>query len=147
MNASPDQIAAIRARISEASLGDDPDAIVAALNEPAIPNPEPQPTRPKPFTLEDLISKLDAAAIGKLRSLPTLDRLLDRIEANDRVNCRRWITLLVAGGDVTQAQAAGLAAVLDATEPDPAWKPLLSWSQLNLGRAVDGFDVMAALEE
>ena len=146
MNPNPEQAAAIRAKIEADGLGPDVSAIVEALNAPAIDNPTPQPTRPKPYTLEDLMAALDTATIGKLQSLPSLDRMLDRIEANDRLNCKRWINLLVASGTITAEQMQSIAAILDATEPDPGWKPQLSWAQVNIGRPVDGFDVMAAVE-
>lgn len=146
MTPSREQIDWIKAFVAEMAghWGNPTAAIVAAANEPTIDNPTPQPTRPKPYTLETLMAHLDATAIGKLRSLPSLERLLDRIEANDRVNCARWLTLLAAAGDITADQKAALQAVLEETEPDPTWPPRISPAERYFGRLVTHEDVQEA---
>lgn len=122
---NPQQKAALVAELAKpAYSGLDDARATAALNAPAsVPNPTPQAQVPKPFLTRDLMGLLDAAAIGKLQSLPSLARLLDDIAAQVPGPLDNWIALLQAGGTITPAQGAALAGVVHATQPDPAWRP------------------------
>jgi hypothetical protein len=139
---SNEAITLIRDYVTDWSLDDA--AIAAALNTATLANPIPAATVAKPFSVRDMMSSLDAAALGKIYNLPSLPRLLDDIEAGDLVRLENWLALLQAGGTLTAAQAATLSGMIHATMPDPSWSAQISWAVANVGRAVDFQDVADA---
>ena len=146
MNPTPDTIAWIRSYVATLPGGWDtsvPD-IVAAANTPTVPNPAPQPTVPKPFYVTDLVAHLDAETLASLRTLPSLPRVLDDINSNNRAGCNLWLNLLLASTDITQQQHDALAAVINATYPDPSWPSQVGAAEANLGRPIDQLDVLGA---
>ena len=86
-----------------------------------IPNPVPQAVVPRTFTKADLKSILDTAALGRLQGLPSLPRLLDMIDSQNRESLALWADLLTAGGTITAAQRTALLGRLAETVPDPSW--------------------------
>lgn len=141
-NISAEGAAQIREHVTDWSPADA--TIAGSLNAPAIANPAPQPTVAKAFLTHDLMSLLDAPALAKIQSLPSLARLLDDIELGVSSRLDNWLALLTVGGTITTNQAAALSGVIHATELDPAWPSQISWAVANLGRPVDLEDIAAS---
>lgn len=120
------------------------DEIVAAANERRLDNPTPQPTIKTPFWVSMLVACLDPAAIGKLRNLPSLPRILDDVRAQDQAACHLWIMMMLAAGDITQEQHDAMAAIIDAVGPDPDWPSKVGAARVGIGRDLDTLDVAAA---
>lgn len=146
MNPNPNQIAWIRSFVATLPDGwETPDAaIVEAANAATVPNPNSQPTVAKPFTAADLIGNLDPAAIARLRSFPSLPRVLDDVAKNDVAGCNLWLTMLLVAQDVNQAQHDAMAAVVNATWGDPSWRPQVGAAEAAIGRPLDQHDTLAA---
>ena len=147
MNPSPDQIAWIRSYVATLPGGwstSTPD-IVAAANAPAVANPTPQPTVPKPFAVSELMASLDPATLAKLRTLPSLPRVLDDVNANNVAGCNLWLNLLLASADITQEQHDAMALTVNGTYLDPSWQSQVGAAQASIGRPVDQLDVLEAM--
>lgn len=146
MNPSPAAITAIRAEVTALSAWGNTDAqLAASLNTAGIANPTPQATVTKPFAFGDVMGLLSSGSIANIRGLPTGTDLIDKINAQDRVGVGHWIAALLAGTPlITTDEATAVGAVIAATQLDPSWPALLSWAQVNLGRAVDTGDIAAS---
>lgn len=142
MNPSPAAIALIRERVTDWTPDDA--SIAAMLNVPSVANPTQRPTVAKPFTARDLMGVLGQPEQAKLLMLPSLARLLDDIVTGSLVPLENWVIMLRSGDFITQEQAAGLFAIIQATEPDPSWQPQISWAEAVIGRLVDADDIAAA---
>lgn len=147
-NPSPAAVTLIRAQVADWSPDDA--SIAATLNTPSVPNPTPQPTIAKPFTARDLMAVLDGPAKGKLLALPGFGRLLDDIAIGDIETLENWVAGLLCPSPIlpepaiASEQAASLMAVLHASEPDPSWRPQISWAESVIGRPVDANDIAEA---
>lgn len=143
VNPSPQAVAAIRAKILDWAPTNA--AIAVALNAPAVANPAPQTTLPKPFAFGDVFGLLSDASVAAIRDTPNTTDLIDKVNAGDRAGVGRWVAVLgKLPAKITPAEAAALMAVLQATQPDPAWPAQISWAVANLGRPVDTDDVAAS---
>jgi hypothetical protein len=146
MHPTPSAISWIRAFVPTLqggwSLTDS--AIAAAANAPSVPNPDPQPPRLKEFTFEQIMSSLPQATIKTVTDYVAFSDVRKAIEANDRGACGLWIQLFLIRQEITQQQADAMLAIISATEPDPAWRPMISVSEQQIGRMLDGDDVREA---
>jgi hypothetical protein len=128
-----------------AYAGLSPDQTAAALNAPtSIKNPQAQGQVPKPFTYLDVLGRLGAASVAAVRQCPALPRVLDDINAQNRIAVHTWADFLAAApqgatGMITPAEHDAIVALLAATVPDPAWPPTVagpSWVQAHLAGEV-----------
>lgn len=141
-NPTPAAIAAIRARVSDWTPGDQ--QIADALNVADQANPIPAPPIPKPMDSETLLGKISNVAKGKVYRQPAIVGLQNSIHSGDRKAVKSWFALALVGGDIGQAEYNDLVTEIDATIPDPRWPDKVSWAQINLGRPADAADIAAA---
>lgn len=142
MNPTPAAIDAIRARVSDWTPADA--EIAAALNLRDTPNPAPAARVPRPLTTGGLLAKLAAPVRAKLANRPMLAQIVLDIRAQDRAAVMNWAQMLEDAGDFTAADKTAVWAECQATIPDPAHLPQLSWAELNLGRLADTDDIAKA---
>lgn len=145
MNPTPAAIALIIGQVSD---WEEPDEeIVENLNDPTIPNPEPQGQVLPTLTIEGLVGILSPASTGNLWNSPNAREVRDAVRAQDRPGFMAWVSIALAGGAITEQEYANLAAAVQATIPDPNWPSHLSWAEVNLGRPVDLDDIQRARAE
>lgn len=118
--------------------------IVTGLNTTLAPNPTPQGTVPKPYTILQLMGDLSAASQKNVALYPSLTDVLGAVNAGNSAFVEMWTNTLENAGDITATEASTIVAAVTATEPDPNWQAQLPISLINLGRLVDSFDVQAA---
>lgn len=118
--------------------------IVTALNTALAPNPTPQGTVPKPYTIATLEAELSSASQKNLALYPSLAAVLSSVNASDTPSVILWANTLVNAGVILSAECTAIVAAVTATEPDPNWQAQLPISVINLGRLVDTNDVQAA---
>jgi hypothetical protein len=146
VNPTPDQVLKIKSFVAALpggwSNGDA--AIRAAMAASTVANPTQRATVAKPFALAALLGALSGASQANLNSVPGQAQLIQDIRANDAASCLNWVAFLSGTAKITAQEAAALAAIVQATEPDPAWTSTLPWDVANLGRPCDDFDLEAA---
>lgn len=122
--------------------------IVASLNAVDMANPIPRGNLPVRLTSTRLMQLLSPAGLERIRDYPHLPRILDAINAQNRTQLAEWAALLAIGSEpiLPPADVQAVQGILVATEPDPDWQALVSWSSINLGRLADVEDVARARE-
>jgi hypothetical protein len=149
MNPSPTAITAIQTFVASSISGgwSNGDAeILAALNAPSIANAAAAAQVPVPYGWATLQSNLSAASKGNLLANPNFDTMLTDVNANNTANVVGWIDVISTATPalVTSAEATSMLAVVNATQPDPNFQPLLPWAIVNLFRLADAGDVSSA---
>lgn len=137
------------------ALGSNYPAIAAWLAvTPMIDNPDPQVETPKRITMLDVFTAIFAAApadLAKAGAIPSwmIDRAEGAMASNDRQSMANWLVSIGAVASLSEAATTALAALLAATEPDPAWQATVPgtprWQALGLASAPTASDVQAAL--
>jgi hypothetical protein len=146
MNPSPTAITEIQTFVASSISGgwSNSDAeILAALNAPSIANTATAAQVPAPYGWASLQSNLSAASKGALLANPNFAAMLSDVNANNTANVIGWIDAISTATPalVTSAEATSMLAVVNATQPDPNFQPLLPWSIVNLFRLADAGDV------
>jgi hypothetical protein len=145
---SPQAVAKIRGRVADWTADDA--TIAAELNAPTLPNPEAAPTVPRPFAASDVLGLLAVGSLARLRNCSDKAEMLREIDAQNRPGVMLWASLLAADdgadikGVITPAERDAIFARMAETAPDPAYRPLLSWAEAEVGRPLDPSDVAAA---
>ncbi len=125
---NPEQLNALRQEIRTdpagagyAALGQDYPAIANLLNaRPQIPNPAAQSQVPKRFTLVEFLAAASSNEALLVMDKPVLCQYIaDAVARNDRA--AMGVLLGLMEGLVSAQTRVNLAAMLAATEPDPAW--------------------------
>jgi hypothetical protein len=147
MNPTPGQVTAIKQFVAGlVGTWSNTDAqIRAAMASQTQANPVAQPTIPKPFTYDDIIgavSSINQINVAALAS--AIPSFLEDVDANNVPRLVRWGKILRARNLLTVADMTALGAVVNATQPDPAWPSVVGWDVAHLGRAADDFDIEAA---
>jgi hypothetical protein len=103
------------------ALGDNYPAVAALFNErPQVANPAPQQQVAKRLGIRDLFGAITPAEARALYMIPGYrDDVQEAAEAGDRVALQMYVG--IAASDLSQQSLAALAALMQATEPDPAW--------------------------
>jgi hypothetical protein len=135
-------IAAIRAQVTDWSPGNA--AISDALNVADQPNPTARPEMLKLLSGRTVLGSLSQGSQAAVMKLPVAPKILESINAQDRVSIEDWAYALAGSGSITVSEAGGIVALLSETEPDPAWPELVSWASIHLGRPADPEDVAAS---
>lgn len=142
MNPSPQAVAAIRSKVSDWTPTDG--AIAASLNTPTVANPTPQPVVPIPLTVAGAMALVSAENRAKVYARPAVVAFRDDVNRGDLAGALGWLTLARDAGDLADSEYAAIAAAAQASGPDPAWQPRISWAMANLGRPVDPSDIAAS---
>jgi hypothetical protein len=147
MNPTPDQVAKIEAFVATLPgqwSNADPQ-IRAAMQAQTQPNPvATAPAVPKPFDVDDLTAALGVGNTSVDTLATTIPSFLDDVDNRRLASLRRWGRLLRRLGKVTATEATALAAIVNATVPDPSWTATVTWDVANLGRPADDHDIEAA---
>ena len=130
------------------ALGDNYPAVAALFNErPQVANPAPQQQVAKRLGIRDLFGAITPAEARALYMIPGYrDDVQKAAEAGDRVALQMYVG--IAASDLSQQSLAALAALMQATEPDPAWTATIPGDSIamTLGIApVTAADVQEAL--
>ena len=144
MNPTPQQKQAIFNQLSGMTYSNVEDA-VSQLNAKNIDNPLPQQTVPKQYNWIQLVGAIHPDRIRTIMTLPTTITLIEQINNKDVTALTYWINALHVAGYILDEDVANINAITTATELDPNYQSKVSWSYIHLGRNVDGFDVMEAL--
>ncbi len=130
------------------ALGDNYPAIASLFNDrPQLPNPVMQSQVPKRLGIRDLFGAITPTEARALYMIPGFrDDVQEAAEAGDRVALQMYVA--IAAPDLSQQSLAALAALMQATEPDPAWPETVAGDSvamtLGLG-LVSAVDVQEAL--
>lgn len=115
---------ALKAELAEPAYSGLTDQQTAdALNAADPGNPVPVP-----FTIAQLLGCLvagdppapDSVALNKVYGRPAVARFADDVKAQDRAAVLNWLQIAYATGDISQAQYAAMAAVVNATQAGPS---------------------------
>lgn len=144
MNLSSEGISAMAAYIND--WAPDNAAIAALLNAQVIVNPTPQGTILRPIYSAEVMGMLSPDSLQKVSRNAGFTQIRDDIKNQRRTECVEWVFFVQSCGDITQSEATNIVNYLMSTVPDPHWQENVSWSHVNLGRAVDVEDVGLARE-
>lgn len=130
------------------ALSDNYPAIAALFNErQQVPNPAQQQQVPKRLGIRDLFAAITPAEARALYMIPGFrDDVQKAAEAGDRVALQMYVA--IAAPDLSQQSLTALAALMQATEADPAWQATVPGDSvaMTLGVApVTAADVQEAL--
>ena len=123
---SPEQKTKLRAAIDAPAYAGLPDSLCAdRLNAiPMVPNPSPQPTRPRAIQATEIFGLLSPETVGKVAAIGLLGHLDNLIWNQDRERIGMWVAaFLLPTGNCSESEAAAVASYLAATDPDPTWSP------------------------
>ncbi len=109
-----------------AALGQDYPAIADRLNAaPLVPNPAPKGQTPKRYTLMEFLAVLQPAeALAVLQLTALVPYIEGALAGDDRPGMAAILNLLKT--TLSAGSQAAIAALLAATEPDPAWAARVS---------------------
>ena len=134
------------------ALGDNYPAVAALFNaRPQVANPAQQQQVAKRLSLRDAFGAIAQAAPADLAAIGNVPGwIVDRVEAamaaNDRVATANFLAII--GTYLSGSSKTALTAMLQATEPDPAWTATIPGDSIamTLGVApVTAADVQEAL--
>lgn len=121
------------------------DDAVNQMNTPSIPNPVPQADIPKPWSWADALQALSPSTLNAILSLPTAPVMIEQLNENKSETRALWFGILDKLGVLPTAEKNAISALVSATIPDPSYRPLLSWAEVNLGRDADQYDVLESV--
>lgn len=145
MNPNPDQVASIKTFVA-ANGGwtlSDPQ-IRAKMTAATVANPLARGNIPKPFTMSQVLGLLSSASLANLKTFAGIEGLRSDVNTNNVAACVEWCSFLAGSAVIAAAEATGILAVVQATEPDPSWTPTVAWDLGTLGRPCDDFDLEQA---
>ncbi len=116
-------------------------AIADMLNTPEFDNPVKQQQVPQPFDFSSLAALIGPTSLHGLVNYVHFDIVIQDVRKQDRDAVALWAKALAAGGYITVDEAGALIGAVSATVPDPTWKPMLSWAEVNLGDTLTVLDV------
>ena len=123
---TPEQLATLRNELASPAYSGTTDAEAAdILNAiPMVPNPSPQPARPREVRATEILAMLSPTTVGKIAGLGLLGHLDSLAWNQERERIRTWVdSFLVPTGNCEVSEAAAVAGYLDSVEPDPFWPP------------------------
>lgn len=135
----------ISAKLRTMTYTDIADA-VNKLNTDNIDNITPRQMVSKRYSWVDMIGAIHPDRLKILMTLPTIVVLIEHVNNKDLQAMFYWVNALRAAGYITDEDVSNINTIVSATELDPNYKNQVSWAYVNLGRNVDAFDVMEALD-
>ncbi len=139
MNVTMDVVQKVTAKVTDKKQS--PEAIAAQLNSPEFDNPVKQPMVPQPFDFTSLAALISQTSMQGLVNYVHFDVVIQDVRKQDRDAVVLWAKALAAGGYITVEEAGALIQTVSSAVPDPTWKPLLSWAEMNLGDTLNILDV------
>lgn len=97
-----------------------------------VPNPVPQPTVPKAFTIEQAFAVVPDAEAFAISETRTYERLLDAFNQGRMDWVQDNIKTLIAGGKLTLPTAQAIGALMAQTKLDPSWQAQIMASPAEL---------------
>lgn len=107
------------------------DDIRVELNAPVTDNPLPQGSVKPPLTFAGLAAVIAPASLAKVIGYAHLDVIIEDLRRGDYDAAALWVQGLTVAGILTTEDATAINSALTAPIPDPAWKPKLSWVEVN----------------
>ena len=113
--------------------GEPPAAAASRLNTPAlVDNPTKQQKIPVPIDLQKIRQAVTDQEAFEVMETRTYDRILEAIQAGDRIAVDSHIKALLAAGKISKESVEKLIPILSETMPDPNWQPKVSMSPAQL---------------
>ena len=140
--------AEINSNAAMQALGDNYPAIAALFNaRPQVTNPAQQQQVPRRLGIRDLFGAITPAEARALYMIPGFrDDVQKAAEAGDRVALQMYVA--IAAPDLSQQSLTALAALMQATEADPAWQATVPGDSIAMALGVapvSAADVQEAL--
>lgn len=133
------------------ALGQDYAAIAAWLNErPLVANDAPQATVPHPPTLKEIFGVITVQEAAAIYNKPGLTAdIRAAIDGGDVEYQQMMFAIVNEIGILSPASAQAIAALLQRTQPDPAWQAQVPgaprWQTAGLAKAPNASDVQLAM--
>ena len=113
--------------------GEPPAAAASRLNTSAlVDNPTKQQKIPVQIDLQKIRQAVTDQEAFEVMETRTYDRILEAIQAGDRIAVDSHIKALLAAGKISKESVEKLIPILSETMPDPNWQPKVSMSPAQL---------------
>lgn len=113
--------------------GEPPASAASRLNTPVlVDNPTKQQKIPVPIDLQKIRQAVTDQEAFEVMETRTYDRILEAIQAGDRIAVDSHIKALLAAGKISKESVEKLIPILSETMPDPNWQPKVSMSPAQL---------------
>ena len=99
---------------------------------------------PRPYTIAEIFAALTPDSVADVESYPAFYELTLDIKQNNSTAVLAAFEAMAALNRITADELAGVAAIVNATVPNPDHSFFMPWDHAKLGRPVDTADINVA---